>query len=76
MNEINEATGVKSSNMRKYVLELEEKGMIKCDILRKYNNKGFATIHQFTVHHIKMLDDKREVTDKLIKRSKAKETDD
>jgi len=57
--EICEVTGISVSNMRKYIVELEKKGMIKYTFLRKHDESGFKTIHEFTVFHIKLLHDKR-----------------
>ena len=63
--EISDVTGIGVSNMRKYVVELEKIGMIKCTILRKHDESGFKTIHEFTVLHIKILHDKRELVHRL-----------
>lgn len=69
MSEISEATGVKVSNMRKYVLELINKGMINCTVFRRNYDTGFKTIHEFTVHHIKILNDRRQESSNLRKQA-------
>jgi DNA-binding MarR family transcriptional regulator len=56
--EICEVTGISVSNMRKYILELEKSGMIKCTFSRKHDESGFNTVHEF---NIKILNDKRRV---------------
>lgn len=66
--EINKVTGIKTSNMRKYIVELEKMGLIKCTTKRLYDRKeGFKTSHEFTINHIKILHDLRE---KATKRKK------
>jgi len=74
---ISEATGIKVSNMRKYLNELKKIGMISWGYTRRKDDDGYKTTHEFKVTHLKLLEELKREGSKLFdewKKNKSKKS--
>jgi hypothetical protein len=69
LGQISETTGIRVSNMRKYLNELQSINMINWSYHRKKDEQGFKTIHEFKVTHLTLLKDIAATGSKRLRKS-------
>lgn len=67
LEQISDVTGISVNNMRKYLNELQGKGLITWKFTRIKEKEGYKTTHEFNILHYKYLNDIRSALIKLQK---------